>query len=321
MLLLDENDVSSVLDMPSTIRQIESAFQEMGKGKATTPPRFRMAIPNSFGTIRLMAAALQDSRISGTKVLAGTAGHREAERTYFLLLLFDYEDGSIKCVMSASRLTQLRTGAVSAVATKYLARKDSRTLGVIGAGIQGQGQAEAICTVAHVEGGFVYDLERSKAKALAKSVRDRHGVGLEVVENVGAAAKADILSTATTSTLPFLTSSMVKPGTHINAIGSNLPSRKELDVSLLKAAKVVVDSRDQALEESGDLEPVRVGTLPRETLYAELADVVSGKKPGRTSNSEITVFKSVGLALQDVAAAELAYLQARKLGKGRTLTL
>ena len=321
MLLLDENDVSSVLDMPSTIRQIESAFQEMGKGKATTPPRFRMVVPNSFGTIRLMATALQDSRISGTKVLTGTAGHREAERTYFLLLLFDYDDGSVKCVMSASRLTQLRTGAVSAVATKYLARKDSRTLGVIGAGIQGQGQAEAICTVARIEGGFVYDPEKGKAEALAKSVRDRYGVGLEVVENVGAAAKADILSTATTSTLPFLTSSMVKPGTHINAIGSNLPSRKELDVSLLKAAKVVVDSRDQALEESGDLEPVRVGTLPRETLYAELADVVSGKKPGRTSNSEITVFKSVGLALQDVAAAELAYLQARKLGKGRTLTL
>src|SRR5438105_14339484 len=100
MLLLDENDVSSVLDMPSTIRQIESAFQAVGKGKATTPPRFRMAIPNSFGTIRLMAAALQESKMSGIKVLAGTAGQRDAESRDILLLLFDLEDGSIKSVRS-----------------------------------------------------------------------------------------------------------------------------------------------------------------------------------------------------------------------------
>ena len=138
VLVIDENDVEALIDIPSTVGRLEEAFKEHGRGKVTMPVRSRLSLPDSFGTLRLMPAALTESKTSGLKVLAGTAGHRRQGENYFVVLLHDYEDGALKCIMSANRLTQLRTGAISAVATRLLARKDSKTFGLIGAGVQGQ---------------------------------------------------------------------------------------------------------------------------------------------------------------------------------------
>ena len=321
MLVLSENDVSKLLDIPSAIQRIDEAFRELDQKKVISPGRLRILVPGSSGSIRLMPAVLQESKASGLKVLTGTAGKRRAGQNYFLIILVDFDDGAVKCIMSAERLTQLRTGAVSAVATMHLARKDAKTIGIIGAGVQGQGQLEAICSVLKPEGGYVFDLYPETAKKLSKFAKENLGVDLEVVGDVRAAAKADVLATATTSSAPILDSSMIHEGTHINAIGSNLPSRKELDISILKSAKVIVDSQAQAIEESGDLEPFRDGTLSPNSIYAELSEIVGGSKQGRTSDSEITVFKSVGIALQDIATAELLYERALQRGLGTTIQL
>jgi ornithine cyclodeaminase/alanine dehydrogenase-like protein (mu-crystallin family) len=322
VLLLTEDDVEGLIDVPSAVKAIEAAFLESGRGKAITPARSRLILPNSFGTIRLMPAALVDSKVSGLKVLAGTAGRRRPGENYFVTQLHDYDDGALKCLVSANRLTQLRTGAISAVATRALARKDSEVLGLIGAGVQGRGQLEAIGSVMKFKEGYVYDISKESAMKLVEFASSRMGMSLRMAESVEEVTKnSDVVSTSTTSSSPFLSSANVTAGTHLNAIGSNLPSRRELDASLLMAAKVVVDSSEHAIDESGDLEPIRQGSVPRERIHAELAEVLTGSKPGRESESEITIFKSVGVALQDVAIANFIYERAVAKGVGREIAL
>jgi alanine dehydrogenase len=318
VLVLDENDVALVIDIGSTIDRMEFAFRELGQGKVVMPKRATMSLPNSFGTIRLMPAALLGSKVSGLKVLAGSAGHRQTGRNYFLILLHDYDDGSLQCIMSANRLTQLRTGALSAVAAKHLARKNSKTIGLVGAGIQGKGQLEAICSIVKFEHGTIFDLFTEKASELADFASKNLGVRFEIAKTIQEVTKtSDVLVTTTTSDKPFLTYEMLKPGAHICAIGSNLPTRKELDPAVLTRSKIVVDSREQAIQESGDFEPIRNHTVSENIIYAELSEILTGSKPGRTNDSEITVFKSVGVALQDVATARLLYERAlaKKIGK------
>jgi alanine dehydrogenase len=319
VLILDEKDVESLIDIPSTVQTMEDAFKELGRNKVLMPVRSRLSVPGSFGTLRIMPASLLDSRVSGLKVLTGTAGHRREGENYFVVLLHDYDDGALKCIMSANRLTQLRTGALSAVATKVLARKDSRILGLIGAGIQGRGQLEAILAVLNFEKVLIYDVMRDNAKKLleieASKFRDVKFFLAHSIDEI--TEQSDVISTSTTSSATILNASNVREGTHVNAIGSNLPSRKELDPSILQVAKIVVDSLDQAIEESGDLEPIKEGVLPKDRIYAELSEVLTGKKAARTQDEEITIFKSVGVALQDIAVANLLYQEAirRKLGR------
>jgi alanine dehydrogenase len=321
VLLISEADVSSLLDIPAAVRQMELAFGELARGKALTPSRLTISVPQTYGTFRLMPSVLLDSKASGFKLLAGVAGHRQPGRNYFLVTLLDYEDGSIQCIMSANRLTQIRTGAVSALATKYLARRNCSSFGLVGAGVQGQGQLDAICSTMKLSTVKVYDPNRAKAARMVEGATASFGVDAKAVDSVDEAAAADIVATATTSTSPVLKLSNVAPGTHINAIGSNTPARREIDPTLLKASKLVVDLRDQAVQESGDLELLRKGELPPETIYGELGEVVAGSKPGRTSDSEITIFKSVGIALQDIVIAKFLYDRALAKGIGRDVDL
>lgn len=322
VLILNESDVDSVVDIPAIVRRMEEVFIEFGKGKVSMPNRTTLAIPDSFGTLRIMPAALLGSKVSGLKVLAGTAGHRAQHRNYFFVMLHSFDDGSLECMMSANRLTQLRTGALSAVATTHLARRDSKTIGLIGAGVQGKGQIEAICSVTKFDEGKIFDVFPQAAETLASIASSKLGTTFRAVDSISEViGDSDVLVTSTTSNVPIISADLVKKGMHINAIGSNLPSRKELDPSLLKVAKVVVDSRAQAIEESGDFEPIKRGLLPMETIYAELSEILVDSKPGRTNDSEITIFKSVGLALQDVAAARLVYENALAKGIGTEIEL
>jgi alanine dehydrogenase len=320
VLLISEADISSVVDQKAAVDRMELAFRELAGGRAIAPSRFTVQIPQSFGSFRLMPSVMlgpDDKRASGFKLLAGTAGHRQDGRLYFLIALLDYEDGSVRCLMSANLLTRIRTGAASALATRYLARKDSRSFGLVGAGVQGRGQLEAICATAKPSVVLVYDRSKEKAEKLADLARTSLGAGeARAVDSLDEAAGADIVSTATTSAIPILSVANVRRGTHVNAIGSNVPARRELSVDLLKASKVVVDLKEQAVQESGDLEPVRRNELPASTVYAELGQVVSGLRPGRDGPEDITIFKSVGIALQDIAMAQLVYERAVAKGIG-----
>jgi len=323
VLILTEDDVSSIANLDTVIPQIENVLRDYSDKKTIMPPRFVMeGASGSTGTIRLMLASLPSQKATGLKILTGTAGKRRTEGTYFLISLFD-EDGSVRCMMSANRLTQLRTGAASAVASKFLARKNSKTVGIIGAGVQGIGQLEALKKVLPIQDGLVYDIISQSAVKMTEYSKNKLGLEMKVSSSLhDITDEADVLVTTTTSKDPFLTPELIRPGTHINAVGSNLPGRREIDGTLLKIATVYVDSLDQVLKESGDLiAPIATGQYAADKIAGEIGEVVSGRKSGRTSEEQITLFKSVGIAVEDLATADLIFQQALKLGLGTEIKL
>jgi len=319
VLILTEDDVSRLAKIDDIINKIEGVLKDYSDKKTIMPPRFSMeGTAGTSGTIRLMLASIPHQKATGLKILTGSAGKRRAEGTYFLISLFD-DDGSVRCIMSANRLTQLRTGAASAVATKFLARKDSKIVGIIGAGIQGQGQLEALSKVVSIQSGLIYDVVNQSATRMVDYAKNKLGIELKIGNSPDEVTKySDVLVTTTTSKDPFLMPNMIEPGTHINAVGSNLPGRREVHETLLKRATVYVDSLDQVLKESGDLiAPISSGQYSAENISGEIGEVIAGRKPGRTSKEQITLFKSVGIAVEDLAVAELIYQEAvnEKLGK------
>ena len=316
MLVISDRDVDELADFPTVIEKVEEALKEVSRGRYMMPVRVRITSPGSYGPLEVMPAALFDTKALGLKVISGTS-QRRAMKNYSVVLMHDYQDGALNCIINGSRLTQLRTGAISAVATKYLARKDLRTFGVIGAGEQGKAQLEAVCSLFKFEKVFILDISKIRAEKLAEYGHSKLGINFEVLESAdNLVKKSDVICTATTSSVPMLHGSNVPNGVHINAIGSDLPTSKELGPDLLTKAKLVVDSPDQAIEESGDLEQIKEGKLPRSTIYAKLSEIVGGLKPGRTEYSEITIFKSVGIAIQDVVTANFIYERALKKGMG-----
>jgi len=322
VLILNESDVAGLIDMSSVISAVEGALELYSKKGAIMPTRYQMEVPGTPGTIRVMLAALPASKASGLKVLTGTAGKRVETGNYFVIMLFD-PDGSLRSILSANRLTQLRTGAASAVATKYLARKESKIIGLIGGGVQGLGQIEGISNVMKDREWLIFDALPQNAEKTAKVALEEFGLKMEISKSADeVAAKSDVLITATTSREPVFNPDVVKRGSHINAIGSNLPSRRELDEKILNKAKVVVDSVEQSIKESGDLlDPISRGTYDAQKIYAEIGQIVAGDKPGRENNEEVTIFKSVGLAVEDIATASLAYTLGVKKNRGIEVAL
>jgi alanine dehydrogenase len=322
VLILDEPTVSKLANLDSIIADVEKALTQYSDKKTVMPPRYQLDRPGTPGTLRVMLATLPEPKAAGLKVLTGTAGKRAPNRTYFVVMLFD-EDGSLLSIMSANRLTQLRTGAASAIATKHLARTDSKKIGLIGAGVQGLGQLEAITHILRIKSGYVHDVSNGQAQKAKATAQERFGVELDISKSADEVARqVDVLVTATTSNRPVFEASSVRPGAHINAIGSNMPSRREIDPTLLRRAKVFVDSIEQATKESGDLiEAISKDGYKVEEIRGELGEVIAGKKHGRTSRDDITLFKSVGIAVEDIAAAKSIYEQALRQGTGVELNL
>jgi len=316
VLVLDEKLVSELANLDSIISDVERALKEYSERKSIMPPRYQLDRPGTPGTLRVMLASIHESKTAGLKILTGTAGKRRSDRNYFVVMLFDL-DGALTCIMSANRLTQLRTGAASAVATKYLSRTNSQKLGLIGAGVQGVGQLEAITRVSNVRRGFIYDVSFDQANKAREMARSKLNLELELAKSPSeVASNVDILVTATTSTQPILDASVIKPGTHINAVGSNMANRREIATDIFKKGKIFVDSMEQASRESGDIISAISEGYALNQICGEIGEVISGKKNGRESNEEITVFKSVGIAVEDIAAAQTIYntAQSRKLG-------
>jgi ornithine cyclodeaminase/alanine dehydrogenase-like protein (mu-crystallin family) len=322
VMILNESDVNGLINMNSVISAVEGALKQYSEKNAIMPTRYQMEVPGTPGTIRVMLAALPESKAAGLKVLTGTAGKRMENGSYFVVMLFD-PDGSLRCILSGNRLTQLRTGAASAVATKHLARKEAKIIGLIGGGVQGLGQLEGVCNVLKGQEWLIFDVIPQNAERTAKLALERFGLKLEIAKSADeVAARSDVLITATTSRYNIFNTDVIKRGTHINAIGSNLPSRRELDEKILNRSKVVVDSIEQSTKESGDLlEPISTGAYSPQKIYAELGEIIAGKKRGRENDEEVTIFKSVGLAVEDLAAASLAYSLAVKRNRGTEVTL
>jgi len=322
VLLLNDQEVEAAVDMKASISIIEDAFRRHAKGETLMPKRLHLAVDGMKGGLRIMPAALLGRRAVGFKTISGQPGSRRPGSTYFLMVLFDPDDGSLLSIMGADTITRLRTGAASGVATKYLAREDSQTLGIYGAGVQARTQLEGVTLVRPIKTVKAYDISKERLKAFSKEMSAKLGIDITAVIDTSEPALADIVVTATTSDKPFLMSRWVRAGTHINAMGANAPTKSEIDPDLMKRAKIFVDFKEQVLAEAGDIiNIVKSGELKEAEISAELGELVVGTKRGRSDAEEITLFKSVGVAIEDLALALEVYERARKLGIGKEITL
>jgi len=311
MLYLTESDVRRLLPMKVCIALVEAAFNRLAAGEALNQPRRRLVLPGR-SALHYMAGA--DGKYFGAKIYATNP----ATGAHFLFLLYRAEDAAPLAVIEANHLGQIRTGAASGVATRLLARPDSRTVALIGSGFQALTQLEAVHEVLPVQHVRVWSRSAEKRNAFARACPSTLGLPVESTITAEEAVRgADILITATNSAAPVVESAWVEPGVHINAMGSNQAQRRELPEELVRRCDpIVVDSREQGRMESGDL----LMALREEEWgrVKELSEIATGA-PGRTSGSAVTLFKSNGLAVEDVAAAGFVYERAREQGTGTEL--
>jgi len=307
MLFLSDADVMRLLTMHEAIESIEKAFKELSEGTAIILPRTTLMLEN--GSISQMSACLKKMNIASTKVFGIFPNNAKYNlpTTVATLLANDLRTGKVIAVMEATYLTAIRTGAVSGVATKHLARKDAKIVGILGCGAQGRTQVWAMTEVRKIERIKAYDKVDGRKREFAEEMSKKLGVDVVPVDSMEEAVKnSDIIITATTSSEPVVKGEWLADGAHINAIGSYYPHARELDTKTILKAKVVVDLKKAALEEAGDiLIPIKEGAIIKDNIYAELSEIITGKKAGRVNDREITVFKTVGLAIQDAAVAKL----------------
>ena len=312
-ILLRESDVEKLVTMEMALESVERAFRLQGDGKADNAPRRRCRMGHAM--LNVMSASLPSLGYAGLKSYTATAGV-----TRFAVLLYR-EDGQLLAVIEAAKLGQVRTGAASGVATKHMARPESSRLGIIGTGTQASAQIEGICAVRPIKTVLAYSRDPDNLKRFCTKMTESLGIGVYPAATPEEAVRdMDVIVTATTSKDPVLKGEWLSKGTHINAIGSNFISKQEIDVEAVRrSACVVVDSYEQALLESGDL----AHAAEAEAFYwedaRELGLVVAGEFPGREDESEITLFESHGIALEDVALAAGIYEQAVKSRDGEPL--
>ena len=304
MHILTEADVHRLLDPPALVLAIEDAFRSRFPS-TSMPTRTQMKLAD--GIFLIMPCYDRAGRGLGMKLVKFNESPRIAEdRIQATYILLDVDSGCAKLVIPANYLTDLRTAATSAVATKFLAREDARVLGVFGTGRQARAHLHVLRHVLNFERALVTGKDSSRAKDFAHQMEAELGLKVEPVYARTCAAESDVLCTCTTSKTPLFDGNMIRRGTHINAIGSFQPTTRELDDALIRRSRIVVDTYDGALAEAGDLLlPLKSGIIRREHLLADLHQLVTAKKPVRTNPAEITLFKSVGNALEDLAAAEL----------------
>jgi ornithine cyclodeaminase/alanine dehydrogenase-like protein (mu-crystallin family) len=324
MLILTADDVRKALPMKEAIEAMKKAYASLSSGTAVVPLRTRLPIPNSEALSLFMPAFVnsQDGNALAVKVVSlfPTNPVRGLAYIQAAVLVFDPETGRALALLEGGSLTAIRTGAAGGAAIDLLAREDSKVAAIFGAGAQGRTQLEAACSARKIESAFIYDANIEKAQAFAKEMR-RKGIMTNDVRIASSAKEAienaDIICTATTSTRPVFDDEDVNAGTHISAVGSYTPDMQEVPAETLQRAKIFVDSRAASLEEAGDLiQPLRAGLFDESHIYGELGELILGKIPGRQFREEITYFKSVGIAVQDAMAAQVALTNAHKMNIG-----
>jgi alanine dehydrogenase len=310
---ISEQDVLACLSMAKAVELVEAAFRQMAEGTAINHPRRRVILPTG-SVLHYMAAGNPDYfGLKAYSVNAKTGAH-------FEVLLYRASDGLPMATFEANHLGQIRTGAASGVATKYLARADASVAAIIGSGFQAETQLEAVANVRQLTEVRVWSRKAERRLEFARRCAAKFALNVRATETARECVEgADIVVTATSSKEPVIEASWIAPGTHVNGSGSNWAERRELPTELIygRAAVVAVDSVEVAKLESGDLLiPLRDesrGPFPG----VELAEIIAGKRPGRTSADQITVFKSNGLAVEDIAVAGYVYEEALKRGPGQ----
>lgn len=304
--------------MSSVMQVVEQAFRQHGFGRVQMPPKSYLYYTAYNGDLRTMPAYLEEENITGVKIVNVHPGNpaRGLPTVMALIVLISPETGAPIAVMDGTYLTDVRTGAAGGIAAKYLARKDSKVIGLVGAGNQAKTQLEALCEI--FEPGLVRVTSRTKESS-EQLIREMAGITpceIHYEDSIEKVCDCDILVTATPTRKPIVKAQWIKEGTHINAIGADAIGKEELDPELLIRSKIIVDDMVQALH-SGEVNvPLSKHYISENDIHAQLGEVIVGLKPGRTSEEEITIFDSTGLAIQDVASAHLVYERAVSNGLG-----
>ncbi|MFC2153857.1 alanine dehydrogenase [Candidatus Altiarchaeota archaeon] len=320
-LVLSGEEVSSVLKIGDCVKAVEEAFRAYGEGKVNMPPKSYLDLDK--GDFRAMYGEIKgDVGVCGMKwvnVHPGNPG-KGLPTVMAVIVLNDPDTGLPLAVMDGTLVTNLRTGSAAGVATKYLARKDSEIVGFVGAGAQAITQLGAINEVISIKEAYVYDVNDDRKKEFSEKMSQQYDFQVAPAETLEELFRVcDVVSTITPVREPIVKSEWVSPGTHINAIGADAAGKQELESEILTKAKVVVDDWCQA-SHSGEINvPLTKGVIKQEDIYGFLGEVVAGKIKGRTDDSEITVFDSTGLIIQDLATANLALKLCEEKGLGEDI--
>jgi ornithine cyclodeaminase len=321
VLILNQREVESLLSMAECIPLMAAALRSLARGEMAQPLRMVISPPGAKGMLALMPAHQSGEPAAyGVKVIGifpdnpakGLDAHQGS------VMLLSGETGELMALMNASAITAIRTAAVSGVATELLARKDATELAIIGAGVQAHTHLEAMACVRPIKRARVASRHFEHARRFAEAMTPHYAFPVEAVESVEAAVRgADLIVVATSSREPVIKREWIAPGAHLNVVGASVPAAREVDSATMAAVSLFVDRRESTMNESGDyLLALHEGAIGPDHIRAEIGDVLLGSKAGRTSSEEITLFKSLGLAIEDLASAEYLYRKAKEQQAG-----
>lgn len=322
ILILNHSDVETLLPMPACVEVMAEALSALARGQVHQPLRTVIRPPGAAGLMGLMPAYQGGERAAfGLKAVCVFPGNpaRGKDAHQGAVLLFSAETGEALALLNASAVTAIRTAAVSGVATRLLARAEAGELAIVGAGVQARAHLAAMASVRPIRRARVASRRRDSARRFAAELAPHYDFPIEPVDSVEAAVRgADLVVTATTAAEPILERGWIAPGAHLNVVGSSVPTAREVDTATMAAASLFVDRRESTLNEAGDyLFAAREGAVGPAHIRAEIGEVLIGARPGRTAPDEITLFKSLGLAIEDLAAAEYVFRQAQATNAGR----
>lgn len=325
MLILSEKEVANLIDIDELIAALEQAHIQYSTGKAVMPVRLVVPLPQIQGRITSMPGYLNEDKALGMKLVTYFQDNPKQGLPSILatIMLFSSETGKMIAAMDGTYITTIRTACASAMATRSLANPETPVLGILGAGVQARAHIEALARVRKLARVRIYSPSGTSAAKIKTEMEAALGIPIEAVASAEAAVRdVDVLVTVTTAKEPIMKPEWLKAGVHINAVGSHRPDLRELDGATLAKAKVVVDSREAVMGECGDiLLALKEKSVGENVIHAEIGEVLAGTKPARNSASEITLYKSVGIAIQDVATAQLVYRKALETKIGTTVEI
>ena len=325
--VLSSDDVRQALPMKAAIEECKRAYSRLSSGNVEMPLRSRVHVLEQDGLLLTMPAALLEDGELAVKLVTvfGKNPTRNLPLIHAVVLVLDAENGQVLSLMDGEVLTAVRTGAGVGAATDFLAPPGANSVAIIGSGKQAGDQLDAVCSVRDIEQAWVYSPNHEHAQSFANKMSDVGPIPKDVraVHSSAKALKdADIVCTATTSKTPVISYKHLKPGAHVNAVGSFQPTMQEIDGETIRNALVVVDSRESALNETGDIvTPIKQGLITPEHIHAEIGEIINATKSGRSYHDEITFFKSCGVAVQDVVTASIALKNAERENLGKICIL
>lgn len=320
LLILNRLDVTHLLPMEVCLELVAEGLEALGRGEAVNPLRPMMWLPDKRGLLGLMPGYVAGREALGLKVISIFPGNHGTEYDSHQggVLLFDTEHGCLRALIDAGAVTAIRTAAASGVATRLLAREDAGDLALLGSGVQARTHLEAMRVVREIRRVRVWSRTTAHVQAFAKEESERQGVAIEVVESVQEAVEgADLICTLTAAPEPILMGDWISPGAHINAVGASISATRELDTAAVVKSRLFVDRRESTANESGDfLIPRQEGAIGEDHILGEIGEILLEQIGGRTSGEEVTLFKSLGLAVEDVVPAHYLYHRAKEEGVG-----